>query len=85
MYFDGNSFEYIAFTGPEMGKAKLILDGKDLAEVDLYDKRVHPQKVVFKKTGLKYGAHILTIQVSGNKNKESRGIAVSLDACDVGF
>jgi hypothetical protein len=82
--FTGTSVSWLGSLGPQNGTARILLDGVLAADnVDTYAPEDGPQNVVFKLSGLPAGAHTLTIEVTGNKNPASTGIAIVVDAFDV--
>ena len=81
MLFFGAGIKWQAARGPQMGKARIYLDGSVMGLVDLY--RATQQLTVLQKTGLAAGPHLLIIEVSGQKNPASGGKVVTLDYLEV--
>jgi hypothetical protein len=63
------------------GKARLYLDGRWLADMDLYSPTW--EEVVFQRVGSVAGRHTVTIEVAPKKNPSSRGYVVDIDALEV--
>ena len=81
MLFFGSGIKWQAARGPQMGKARIYLDGSVMGLVDLY--RATQQLTLLQKTGLAPGPHLLIIEVSGQKNPASGGKVVTLDYLEV--
>jgi len=79
--FTGTGIEWCVGKGPQMGKARVSLDGGAPLLVDLYSRTL--KLVTLPKTGLAAGPHTLRIEVSGQKNPASRGYMVNIDALGV--
>jgi Tol biopolymer transport system component len=76
--FTGRRIVWITATGPTLGRAKVVIDGK-ARTVDLYRPRPgNRAKFVFK--GLSKGDHSITVSPLGTKNRRSSGCAVAIDA-----
>lgn len=70
--FTGSGFRVTGTRNDDAGKFSVMLDGKDIGEVDQYDK-IRGTPFEYKLTGLKPGDHTVTIKVLGEKNKDSKG------------
>lgn len=70
--FNGSGFRFKGAYNDDSGKFSVMLDGKDMGEVDQYSK-VRGKPFEYKLTDLKPGDHTVTIKVLGEKNKDSRG------------
>lgn len=81
--FTGATFEWLARTGPDCGKALVIIDGAPKWIVDLYSPRYLHRRSVFKVTGLADGTHKATICYVGTKNSASAGYSIDVDALRV--
>ena len=80
--FTGTSAMWIGKRGPDMGIARVYLDGSLQAQVDGY----YPssiQGLVYSVTNLVPGEHRLEIEVTGLKNAQATGAAVAVDAFDI--
>ena len=75
--FNGTGVRWIASKTSKSGKAKVYIDGVYIATVDLYSKTSKYQVVVFERTGLSPGNHILTIENSGKR------VSINIDAFEV--
>jgi hypothetical protein len=80
--FTGTAVDWVAARSPEMGLARVYLDGAFHAEVDLYAARSY-QGVVFTATSLAVGQHRLEVEVTGGRNANATGHAVAVDAFDI--
>jgi hypothetical protein len=64
--FIGSGFRLHSPTAPEAGKARVILDGRQIAVLDLNSKEMEPSKVVLSRTRLRQGPHSLVLKpISG--------------------
>ncbi|MBI4674650.1 MAG: hypothetical protein HY741_23645 [Chloroflexi bacterium] len=81
--FTGASVAWIARKGPDMGKAKVTIDGVDKGIVDLYRATEQWQ---FKKNykNLTNAKHTLVITVTGTKNAQSSARTVGVDGFKMG-
>jgi hypothetical protein len=80
--FTGNSVSWIGYRGPEGGMARAFIDGTLVGLVDTYSK-ARVQAVVFSATGLAFGNHTLTIEVTGQRNAAATDSRIVADAFDV--
>jgi len=80
--FTGAEVSWISGTGPDMGRARVLLDGVVQAEVDLYSESRQLRRAVFT-ARLDNKPHTICIQVSGDKNERSTGARVELDGIAV--
>jgi hypothetical protein len=80
--FVGTEVRWIGLRGPQMGIARVYLDGAFQATVDTFASR-EIQGVVYTATGLAAGRHTLRIDVTGAQNAASTGAAIAVDALDV--
>lgn len=76
--FSGTNIAWITAMGPSYGKAWVIIDGVSRGYVDLYSATQKWQIVKWYTVGA--GSHSIQIQVLGQKNSNSTGYAVVLDA-----
>jgi thermitase len=81
--FNGTGITWVADQSPESGIASVEIDGDYNEDVDLYSATSDYQSLVFAKHGLAPGTHTITITVTGNKNGNSAGTTVNVDAFDV--
>ncbi|MGH8245096.1 MAG: Ig-like domain-containing protein [Gammaproteobacteria bacterium] len=66
--FTGTSVSWIGRRGPGDAIARVYLDGAFVADVDNYAPTEGLQDTLFTATGLVYGSHTLTIEVTGRAN-----------------
>jgi hypothetical protein len=81
--FTGTAVSWIGYRDEWSGIARVILDGRFIANVDTYLTPARAQAVTYAIKNLASGTHTLTIQVSGKKNNSSGGRWVWIDAFDV--
>jgi hypothetical protein len=79
--FKGTSISLVVFKQPEMGIAKVTLDGT-VYLVDLYSPD-YQSKTVWTSPTLAYGTHQLRVEESGNKNPAASWPFITVDAVDV--
>ena len=80
--FTGTSVMWIGKRGPDMGIARVFLDGAFQAQIDSYYP-VTIQGLVYNITGLAPGQHLLEIEATGLKHAQASGEAIAIDAFDV--
>ncbi len=68
LVFSGTRVSWIGPTGPTRGKAKVYIDGKLVATVDLYSARFKSSRVVFSKA-VPDGRHRITIKALGTAGR----------------
>jgi hypothetical protein len=79
--FTGSSVALVSTTGPNRGRATIIIDGVTVATVDLYSATQQTGKVIYVASGLSAGAsHQVVVQVQGARNPLSTANRVDLDA-----
>jgi hypothetical protein len=76
------SITWVTRTGPDQGKAKVVIDGASQGTFDLYSASDASSNKVF--SGLASKAHTIVITVLHTKNAASTGFNVRLDAFLVG-
>jgi SpoIID/LytB domain protein len=81
--FSGTSVRWIASRAPSYGKAAVLLDGKQVAVIDLYAPHPAYRQVAFGYSGLKNAGHTLVIRAAGTARAGATGTIVSVDAFDV--
>ncbi len=82
-HFTGTGFDLIGSVAPNLGKARIVVDGTEAGYADFYlSGYVHKAKV-FALTGLADSAHTVRIEWSGTKNAASSGTGIGIDALDV--
>lgn len=70
----------VSTKGPNRGKAKVLLDGKRVATIDLYAPRTRARTIVWAASLPGATKHTLALEVLGAKNPKSKGKRVDLDA-----
>lgn len=78
--FEGSAVRLIGATNVDLGKAKIYLDGAEVAEIDCYSNELYTRHVLFEKLDLDYGTHSIKIVPTREKNDKSKGTIVALDA-----
>ncbi|MFA7466646.1 MAG: right-handed parallel beta-helix repeat-containing protein [Desulfotomaculaceae bacterium] len=80
--FTGAEVAWISGTGPDMGQARVLIDGVAQTTVDLYSESNKLRCTVFT-AQLDNKPHTISIQVFGTKNEQSAGAWVELDGIAV--
>jgi len=80
--FTGNAVKWVGKRGPDMGIARVYLDGTLQATIDSYFPSTI-QGLLYSASGLAPGEHRLEIEVTGTKNSQATGQAIAVDAWDV--
>src|SRR6266480_1369692 len=82
--FTGTGVRWLGARNSNNGKARVLLDGVFMGEVDTYGPSLEAA-VLFTATGFPRGAHTLTIEVTGTKNQASTDpdTWVIIDAFDI--
>jgi hypothetical protein len=81
--FTGRSVRWIGLRGPQVGIARVSLDGTFVTEVDMFSTTEEVQAVVFSAMNLTDASHTLTIEVTGTKNAASSSAFIAVDAFEV--
>jgi peptidoglycan/xylan/chitin deacetylase (PgdA/CDA1 family) len=81
--FTGTTLELLARTGPDCGKASVIIDGGTSQEVDFYSATERHRVSVFATGSLADGTHTVLISSSATKNAASAGYSINVDALRV--
>ena len=81
--FVGTGVSWIANTANDLGVAKVYIDHEFVANVDQFSDNLKVMQHLFSTKTLEYGPHTITIEVSGNNNRLSRGKRIMIDAFDV--
>ncbi len=81
--FTGTGVSFTGKKGPSMGKADVWIDGQYMANVDLYQANWASKQVCFKSPTLTNGSHQILIYVTDQKNSNSTGNIVTIDAFQV--
>ncbi len=78
--FTGVGISYIASREANRGIAQIRVDGEVKGTVDLYSAETLRQQEVFRLDGLPDGQHTIEVAVTGEKNPQSGGTYVDVDA-----
>lgn len=81
--FEGTGVAFVSRRGPDMGKARIYIDGVATATVDLYASSLQKSCVVWRAPDLTNGVHSIKVVVLGTKRAASRGAYVVVDAYEV--
>ncbi|TWT81496.1 Ycf48-like protein [Planctomycetes bacterium CA13] len=81
--FYGTAIEYKTVTGPGLGIADIILDGKNVGRLDLYSAQQEFDVTGYTGGELEAGAHTLRIEATGQKNPKSSGTAITFNAANI--
>lgn len=81
--FEGTSITWRGARTRQYGKAEVLLDGKRVAVVDLYNPTTKLNQKLWSRSGLSAKRHTLTIRVLGTKRSAAAGTLVSVDAFDI--
>ncbi len=81
--WSGTRLDLIATKAPNRGRMSVALDGQAPVTVDLYSPSYGYKQTVFSTGQLSPGAHTLRVDVIGDKNANSSGTNVGIDALDV--
>jgi|GEM_PF-3961754 len=76
----GSDFAIVSTKGRNRGKAKVLIDGRRVATIDLYAWKTKPRRIVFAKSFGSVGKHTIVFKATGTKNRKSKGKRVDLDA-----
>ena len=82
MRFDGSGVDWVTVTGPNRGRARVMIDGEVVRTVDLYS-AAKTFGVVERVDALSAGSHVVRIEVIGRKSAPSAGRLVAIDRFDV--
>jgi photosystem II stability/assembly factor-like uncharacterized protein len=81
--FIGTGVTWIGTLSDEQGKARVYIDSQHKGEIDQYARVKEVLVKAYTINGLPHGAHSIRIEVMGEKNPESRGHRIDVDAFDV--
>lgn len=79
--FDGQAIGLYVLAGPDAGRVEYSIDGGDFKMAELFhrfSKGLHYPRTVMLATGLKRGAHRLTMRVAKSSHQASKGNAVRI-------
>ncbi len=72
--FSGASVKWVGPLGPTRGRAIVLIDGREVARVNLWRSSFVPRAVVFKRTFKTTGRHTLTIKVLSAPGRQTVAI-----------
>jgi outer membrane biosynthesis protein TonB len=72
--FTGSSVKWVGPLGPTRGRAVVLIDGRAVARVNLWNSSFVPRAVVFKRTFKNTGRHTLTIRVLSSRGRQTVAI-----------
>jgi hypothetical protein len=72
--FTGTSVKWVGPLGPTRGRAVVLIDGRAVARVSLWNATFVPRAVVFKRTFKATGRHTLTIKVLSSPGRQTVAI-----------
>src|SRR5712691_8356252 len=82
--FTGTSISWVGSENSDQGMADVSIDGGTPRPVDTYNRLQLTERVLFTASGLVYGQHTITIQVTAGKSASSSGTYQDIDAFIVG-
>jgi len=83
LHFNGRGVRWIGLRDSRSGIGQVYLDGRRVATVDTYSSRNEAQAVLFVRTDLPPGNHVLSVRPTGQRNPMSNAAWVWVDAFDV--
>ena len=81
--FTGTGVRWIGYRDQWSGTAQVYLDGALKATIDTYSASAQAQAAIYSASGLTNAAHSVTIVVTGQRDTQSSGTWVWIDAFDV--
>ena len=78
--FSGSAIRWLSRVSPTSGMATVYLDGIEVATVDLYSPETRFRQVVFERSQLTEGRHVIRIVRTGQSNVRAVGSNIVLDA-----
>ncbi len=81
--FTGSSVRVLGLRSPSSGEAEVVLDGVSQGVISLYSSSTRVQQVIWSKSGLGTGKHVLEIRALGSAVARGRGERVGIDGFDV--
>ncbi|MBC7327506.1 hypothetical protein H5T87_05255 [bacterium] len=79
--FNGNQVRLIGSVGPDGGKAEIYIDGeKQLVELDCWSPIERKHQVLYYKSGLSQGEHLIRVVPLGKGNPRSKGSEIRLES-----
>jgi cell wall-associated NlpC family hydrolase len=81
--FNGTAVSWIGPRGPDRGTALVLVDGVVRQSVDLYGCVTTGNRVLFSASGLAGGEHVLTLRLTGTRNRASSSYALGVGGFDI--
>jgi len=81
--FVGTGVRWIGTQSDDQGIARVYIDGNYIGDVDQFGDTRKPKVTSFSVTELPYGPHTISVEVTGDKNSESKGCRIEIDAFDI--
>lgn len=81
--FEGTGVAWISRLTSSSGIGRVMIDGIEVAEIDRYSPHAMYQQTVFETSGLSDGPHEITIEWTGQRNSDSAGRNLLIDAIDI--
>jgi hypothetical protein len=81
--FDGTSVSLYGLKAPDQGIAAVSIDDGPEQLVDMYAAIPAYQTILYSNPTLKDGPHTIYVRVTGNKNSQAAGMAISLDRAEI--
>ena len=80
--FDSNKIKVLGETGPNRGKANVYIDGQLVTDspIDLYSSNYKYRATIYESDVLDLGKHTIRVVNAGEKNAQSSGTYLSIDA-----
>jgi hypothetical protein len=80
--FSSNGIKVYANNTPDAGIVDILLDGKDMGNIDLYSADYNLNTLVYTNLNLTSGSHTIKMVVTGNKNSQSTGATIYFDSLE---
>lgn len=81
--FVGTGVSWIGTTSGDQGKAQVYIDGTFMSEVDQYKKKQAKMVNLYSVKNLPFGPHEIEIKAMTQRNKDSKGNRIGIDAFDI--
>jgi photosystem II stability/assembly factor-like uncharacterized protein len=81
--FVGTGISWIGTEAGDQGIARVYLDGDHVGDVDQFGNSRRTAVRSFSLSGLAFGPHTITVEVTGEKNPNATGYRIEIDAFDV--
>lgn len=81
--FNGTGIVLMGTKAPNLGRASVVVDGKQVATIDLYAKKSAARQRLFDLQGLPDGEHVVTVTALSAKNSRSSGYGFTVDRVNI--